>query len=278
MSNKEIKRPKDFFVLNRKLDKTILWTDSQIKYVIDQYEKELKTLDDLGAEFNCTSITIYNLLKKHKAKIRQPSNKSQKNFNWNYFSSIDSEEKAYWLGYLSANQDLFNEIDTITFITTDKNHAFSFKEAIDFTHYKVQYEEDKCIIVIKNKIFVKNIKKWISFPLKRIPNIPRDYVSHFIRGYYDNVGRLHFSKDGLTASISIIAKDPAFLEDVRSELRFEQVSLGYGKNTDTYQLQISGYKKIKNVLSYLYRNSNPKIVLTRRYLLCIEFLKRAPRH
>ena len=56
--------------------------------------------------------------------------------NENYFESIDSDEKAYWLGFLSADGYIHEGRNTITLALqeSDKVHIEKFKKAISATY------------------------------------------------------------------------------------------------------------------------------------------------
>lgn len=265
----------------------IAWTDEQVAYIIDKYLNENYTLKQLGREFECNYGTIRNLLNKHN--IQSKGNKQGYPRNEYYFNVIDSINKAYWLGFLYADSCIHSNNYEISINITDKEHIEKFKLAIGATNHKIIETNDKrwknaktlYQFTIKDKQLHTDLIKWGCVPQKtfqicEIPNIPRNYVSHFIRGYFDGDGSLHYLQGTNNYRISFTSGSKEFLEDIKKELQVN-VSIESHKEENTYQLQISGRKQIEKILNYLYQNSLPEIRLDRKYntyLDCLEWVHR----
>src|SRR5574344_2472637 len=119
----------------------IAWTDEQVAYIINKYLNENYTLKQLGKEFNCSYPTIRNLLNKHKIKSR--GNKQGYPRNEFYFNKIDTEEKAYWLGFLYADGCVHSNNYEISINITDKEHVEKFKTAIKAFNHNITEIQDK---------------------------------------------------------------------------------------------------------------------------------------
>lgn len=265
----------------------IAWTDEQVAYIIDKYLNENYTLKQLGREFECNYGTIRNLLNKHN--IQSKGNKQGYPRNEYYFNVIDSINKAYWLGFLYADSCIHSNNYEISINITDKEHIEKFKLAIGAINHKIIETNDKrwknaktlYQFTIKDKQLHTDLIKWGCVPQKtfqicEIPNIPRNYVSHFIRGYFDGDGSLHYLQGTNNYRISFTSGSKEFLEDIKKELQVN-VSIKSHKEENTYQLQISGRKQIEKILNYLYQNSLPEIRLDRKYntyLDCLEWVHR----
>ena len=113
---------------------------------------------------NCESVIrlIDNYMEYHKFKIpfshesRYQIYKYHPDFNENYFSSIDSLEKAYWLGFFFADGTISNDrrlrlylSASVKYIKSNYNHLIRFCKAvglnpayIDFVH---RLEKNKII-------------------------------------------------------------------------------------------------------------------------------------
>ena len=102
-------------------------------------------------------------------------------------------------------------------------------------------------------------------PLTKIPNIPRDYISHFIRGYFEVNGRLYWSQKKHNYKVVFISATKEFLQDIAKELEVSYLSIGYSKDTNTYSLQIFGGKRVKRILDYIYQDSTPDSRFNARY-------------
>lgn len=261
---------------------TIAWTDEQVAYIIKKYTEENYPLAQLGKEFNCSYGTIRNLLHRHKIKSR--GNKQGYPRDEYYFNQIDTEEKAYWLGFLYADGCVHSDTKEISVDTIDSEHLEKFKKAIKAYNHKIGVTQDArwknanalYHFAIKDKQLHQDLIKWGCVPQKslkieKIPNIPRDYVSHFLRGYFDGDGSLHYLKGTNNYRISFVGTK-SFLMDIQKELG---TNVSLGTTGQAYQLQISGRKQVNRILLYLYNNSSENMRLDRKYsifLKCLEWV------
>lgn len=277
----------DLYTITREKGGVIAWTDEQVAYIINKYLNENYTLKQLGKEFNCSYPTIRNLLNKHKIKSR--GNKQGYPRDEFYFNKIDTEEKAYWLGFLYADGCVHSNNYEISVNITDKEHIEKFKTAIKAFNHNITETQDKRFqnaktlyqFSIKDKQLHQDLIKWGCIPQKsllinKIPNIPRDYVSHFLRGYFDGDGSLHYLQSTNNYRISFIGtKD--FLNDIQKELQ-TNVSLQSNIAGKAYVLQIAGRKQVERILNYLYNNSKENNRLNRKYQKYLDYLDWAHRH
>ena len=277
----------DLYTITREKGGVIAWTDEQVAYIINKYLNENYTLKQLGKEFNCSYPTIRNLLNKHKIKSR--GNKQGYPRDEFYFNTIDTEEKAYWLGFLYADGCVHSNNYEISVNITDKEHIEKFKTAIKAFNHSITEIQDKRFqnaktlyqFSIKDKQLHQDLIKWGCIPQKsllinKIPNIPRDYVSHFLRGYFDGDGSLHYLRGTNNYRISFVGtKD--FLNDIQKELQ-TNVSLQSNIAGKAYVLQIAGRRQIERILNYLYNNSKENNRLNRKYQKYLDCLDWAHRH
>lgn len=265
----------------------IAWTEEQVAYIIDKYTKENYTLAQLGREFNVAYGTIKLLLKKHHCFIDgYKRGYPRKEF---YFLDINTAEKAYWLGFLYADGCITSG-NSIEISLKDKTHLEKFQKAIGAINHKITTIEDtrwdKPTITyhfsFRDKQMWNDLNHWGCVPnkslvLESIPNIPRNYISHFIRGYFDGDGSLHYLKGTNNYRISFVGTKE-FLQDIQKELEVQTISIQKPKMGKHYQLQISGRKQVERILNYLYKDSVPETRLDRKYQLYLNCLEWAHRH
>ena len=277
----------DLYTITRGNGRVIAWTDEQVAYIIDKYLNENYTLKQLGREFNCSYGTIRLLLNKHNIQSR--GNKQGYPRNEFYFNKIDNEEKAYWLGFLYADGCVHSNDYAVSINITDKEHVEKFKTAIGAINHNITVTQDERFenaktlyqFSIKDKQLHQDLIKWGCIPqksllLNKIPNIPRDYIPHFIRGYFDGDGSLHYLKGTDSYRISFIGTKE-FLSDVQKELQ-TNVTLQGNIAGRAYVLQIAGRKQVERILNYLYNNSQESNRLDRKYQKYLDCLEWAHRH
>ena len=135
----------------------------------------------------------------------------------NYFKNIDSPRKAYWLGLLFADGSVClktkdKPIYAIQ-IQLTKNDSYLLEEmAIDLGVTKEQpvkyYSSETSFgkseygkLSISNKQMALDLVNLgcvprKSYNLDTFPTLPKDFVRHFIRGYFDGDGTVSISKAG----------------------------------------------------------------------------------
>lgn len=265
----------------------IAWSDEQVAYIIDKYLNENYTLKQLGREFSCSYATIRNLLNKHHIQSR--GGKQGFPRDEFYFSKIDSIDKAYWLGFLYADGCVHSNDNSVSINITDLEHVKKFQAAIKAINHKITISQDNRFknakplyqFAIRDKQLHEDLIKWGCIPQKsllieKIPNIPRDFVSHFLRGYFDGDGSLHYLQGTNNFRISFIGTKN-FLTDIQKELQ-TNISLQANIAGKAFVLQISGRRQVERILNYLYKDSNDNIRLNRKYKAYLDCLDWAHRH
>lgn len=274
------------YTITREKGGVIAWTEEQVAYIIDKYLNEDYSLKQLGKEFNCSYGTVRNLL--HKKNIKTRGNKQGYPRNEYYFYSIDTREKAYWLGFLYADGSTSSKNYCVSITLTDEEHLFKFKTAIGAINHTIgSYEDERFpnakrlyTFSIKDKQLWSDLVKWGCVPnksliLKKIPNIPRDFIPDFIRGYFDGDGSLNYSKATKFYRINFSSGSKDFLLDIKKEVGAEHISLQKHKEREVYSFQIMGRKQVLRVLDYLYNTSEENTRLDRKYNLYLKVLKEA---
>lgn len=134
----------------------------------------------------------------------------------NYFENINTEEKAYWLGFLTADGFIQKECREgcsrkvgMSLAEIDKGHIEKFKKAINaenpISTYKVSkgYNENTVysrIMISSEKMATDLIDKGcvehksniLKFPTEE--QVPKEFLKDFIRGYFDGNGSIKITK------------------------------------------------------------------------------------
>ena len=205
--------------------------------------------------------------------------------NSDYFKIIDTEHKAYWLGFLIADGYLCTSKNRLELCLAkiDKEHIELFKKDLESEH-KIQLKE--CIL--NNKIFyayrINITDKQISQDLQKYgfnnnksyeAYIPFDYIPlhlmrHFIRGLFDGDGCVytHKEKSGNIATNIIICTTISckMINDITICLKkYLNIDVKYGINKDSNPVDINIYKQedMWKFYNWLYKDAT--IYLQRKY-------------
>lgn len=235
---------------------------------------------------------VENTLKVSKKEIKQAlENKgfSTRTYsdlfsvNHNYFSEINTPSKAYWLGFLYADGCVCGE--KVCLEITDKEHVEKFYKAIEAEGYiirkayrKREGRKDSITysLQVKSSQMVQDLIKYGCVPkksllLKELPDLESQFLSHFIRGYYDGDGRISFVDSENHYRIDICGQE-LFLEKIKKFLGATQ-KLRKRKGANVYIWGCSGELKCKEYLDCLYKDSTEENRLNRKYNLYLDMLK-----
>lgn len=200
-------------------------------------------------------------------------------YNENYFETIDSENKAYFLGFIFADGSInirprkntveksfkinLSEVDKhiLEFFKQELGHSANLgfipgKEFISPENKKTYIRQNQFVLFISSTVFVDHLLnlglgKRKTYEELSIPNILDKYMPHFIRGYFDG--------DGCSSGnyIHFTSKTQNFLVEIQNYLR-NKFNLPFGTIIKTkrnvYLWKFTLEKEL--FLDYLYQNAN----------------------
>ncbi len=116
--------------------------------------------------------------------------------NTHTFEKIDTEEKAYWLGFLFADGNVSKNNIDISLSLKDTAHLEKFKDFMKWEgDIKIDNKGRRCRICFGDKIMAKDLiklgcteKKSLTLQFPTEEQVPKHLIYHFIRGYFDGDG------------------------------------------------------------------------------------------
>jgi hypothetical protein len=125
------------------------------------------------------------------------------NFNEDYFENIDTEDKAYFLGFIVADGNINSKTNNIKIIQKETDILYKFKECIDFDGNIFTRKDGK---ISNIGLSSKKMKDDLSnlgivgnkTMIVRYPEIPKHLEHHFMRGLFDGDGciSIHKKREG----------------------------------------------------------------------------------
>ena len=208
---------------------------------------------------------------------------SKYNFNENYFSNIDSEEKAYWLGFLFADGNIYKNQMTLKLKQTEISHLEKFKLALNSDHtihngknYISNKSKYKNVgyysaLLISNMQFTKDLISLGCVPNKSLivefPSISYDLSRHFIRGVFDGDGCISFIKNNSKYKrFNIISGSEKFINSIKFILEKEinaSIHLRKLKGKNIFSLDTSKKNIVQSIFRFMYKDAT--IYLDRKY-------------
>lgn len=208
--------------------------------------------------------------------------RASKSFDITYFDNIDTEEKAYWLGFLFADGAITQyqhsyDIE-LGLKIEDKNHVEKFAKAVgkEYVNSKSTYRS-RCILGSKHMFdtlcsygCVPRKSLILKFPNKTIFKY-ESLIRHFIRGYVEGDGCLSYcDKKHTTPCIRILGTED-FLNGIKEIFNSKnKLSLNSKDNEITKVLSFTG-KKAFGFANYLYQDAT--VYLDRKYDRYMEYCR-----
>ena len=211
-------------------------------------------------------------------------------FDQNIFDTIDTEEKAYWLGFIYAD----GFIDSSP-LDPDKNSNYEFELSLaikDLEHLKkfakfmgwedrVVTDSYRCRFFVNNKHLWNVLNTYGCTPRKsltlKFPKVETfvepKLIRHFIRGYFDGDGCIsHEDKEQLIGQFHLIGT-AQFLTELIKYLPHKNLSIHILHpeiDNITKYISTSG-NKAYDLFHYMYDNCN--IYLQRKYDLYLKYCR-----
>jgi len=185
-----------------------------------------------------------------------------------FFADIDTEEKAYWLGFLYADGCVHSHNLGISLAlhTKDIEHLSKLKQALNLKNkiQNVKGHNTKRLEFTDKQMHTDLIKQGCipkkSLILKPPENVPDHLIRHFIRGLFDGDGSIYIRKTVCRAGFSIVGSKPiiTWTKDVlRLPNKISEIK--YSKTLDQitcFRISTSDNKKIKELYKYLYNDTS----------------------
>lgn len=220
---------------------------------------------------------VYYILKKNNIESRDNSINSKRfQFNENFFETIDSEPKAYWLGFLFADGYILTNSNSfgLSLSTKDISHMEKFLKDISSNHkiniYRNNSNREYCRIRLYSKKAKEDLIKVGCVENKTLilgfPKIREDLLPHFIRGYFDGDGAISKTKSKKSFSYRFrLCGTREFLTGVLNVIGYNSrlYQRHPERNVNNYEIDIGGNRQVLDILSFIYKDAT--VYLERKY-------------
>lgn len=247
-------------------------------YKIIQLYLEGLSQKEIGNKLFLTQSGVSYILRKNNIYHKQL------HVDEEYFQEINSNEKAYWLGYICADGHINQSNGKLHLSSKDQEIIFKFKNAINSEHAishefildkRTNKSYERYVIQITNKFFVFHILKYLTnkkSDILEMPLIDEKYYSYFFAGLFDGDGSISFKKNGYPVANLISTKEILYflMKYLNIEGTLQKVTK---KKKNIWKLYF--YSDIRKFLPFIYHDSSFSY-LQRKYEKYKEFLKWQP--
>lgn len=243
---------------------------NKCKQAVDFYI-ESKSIQKTARKFKIRNNYLSMYLKSIGIEVINHQNIT--NLDETVFDVIDSEEKAYWLGFLYADGYISKRDNAVelSLQLTDYEHLEKFMKFLKRAN-TVKTDSFRCRLSFTNKHIHNQLinlgcttqkSLTLTFPNKDI--IPKHLLKDFVRGYVDGDGCIYIFQRK-TAKIALpgfnILGTEAFLKSLQKEMNWRRNKIYKKLGQEARTINYAGYYVIE-MLDALYKDST--IYLNRKY-------------
>ena len=252
-------------------------------WLYDLHVNKKLNCKQIAKEAHCSVDTIYDWMKRHGIEVVDSVThlvKKKYTENETFFSIIDTEEKAYWLGFIMADGHVDDYKLTISLSKKDKSHLQKLVQAIKSNRTIREYDTyltstEKSYKMVRLDINSKKIVNDLnSLGLTKnkslnefIPDIPQNLIRHFIRGYFDGDGCITggFKKSGETWVAFNVVGGLSILEQITSVLNEELgITLNIHNKENGLKVIIGSDGVALTIFDWMYKDAH--VYLSRKFL------------
>lgn len=271
-----------------------LFSDKEIQNIVEKYNNGISTVK-LGKLYYTDRKKIGKIIDKYSKKNHLSVRKYS--LDETYWDNIDTPNKAYHLGFMYADGCNMPSKRTLSLILEECDREILEKLKREL-HSSKPLVYENCQHKNTETMHFENLYKLIYFsshmceaiaekgvvPAKsniiRFPNwLPEEYVSHFVRGYFDGNGTMgihdvgglsgHSLRIGLVSTKQFCQSIQDYLNRIGIESYMSEAS---NHNDITYNLFIRGREpNRKSFLDWMYKDAD--LFLKRKHDIYLQYYK-----
>lgn len=262
-------------------------SDEQKQFIIDLYVNKKMTIQAIHKQYFkdiCSEGLINKILRKEGV-----TRKAVKvaHINHDYFENIDTEHKAYWVGFILADGNVRQQKEKgecyVLNVSVKEDDGYLLEDLVlelesdrkvKYYHRKVDSKsfDDKYIGKDHNTALVSFNSKKIFDDLAKYGIVPRksliinclpileneSLMPHLIRGYFDGNGTVYVNSQSNTLKVAFYGTH-ALLEDINNYLS-SKLNVNKKSITDQKSEQVSLYSyasknDIQEFYDYIYKDA-----------------------
>ena len=253
------------------------WTEQELAYLMQNYE--VMTQQEIANHLNRTRSAV-NL------KASRLGLKKGFEYNRHFFNIIDTEAKAYWLGFIWADGCVQINTKTnsgelsIELQVSDRGHLKKFNKCLDgnlqvrtrlrtgcFVGKYADKEYETAFIRLSSIDVANDLVNLGCVECKShivgLPNLSDQLMWHFLRGFFDGDGCVCYTDHKTNLRCDFASASQNLVNQLRNWLYKQGINTYVSIDRTKYRLCVAGKENNLKFLSILYDNAT--IYLDRKY-------------
>lgn len=257
------------------IGKAYKWTKDEIDDIIGYYIDDNESLNTVAKRYGVSYASIRRLLLKNNIDLHLRGGQNLYFANYHFFDTIDTEEKAYWLGFIAADGCIYKKHNnlSIKLARKDKHHLSKFVNDLSANYlvrdYQLKNGYKYSTVRLFNSHLVNSLAKYGVVPNKTFIMEPiklsQELMRHYWRGFFDGDGNIACYDKGKQWGITLVGVNKEIINSFKSfvcEYCDTKASIHKGKS-GVYSFRVKGNKVAPSAIHALYKDAN--IYLDRKY-------------
>lgn len=171
--------------------------------IVRDYRERPVTQEAIAEKYGLSMPTIIKILKQYKVPIWKKAQLFSPNLDEAYFEDINSQDKAYFLGYITADACVFwknarNAFLTMELHEKDKYILEAFMEAVGCNRKLVANKKSRTLAAtVTSTKMVRDLERYHVHPRSSLTQefwdeVPDAYLASYMRGLVDGDGSFGF--------------------------------------------------------------------------------------
>lgn len=228
--------------------------------IVKEYKNNI-AIEDIARNNKISTSKLKHILYMNGIEKRR---KRTTSLNTSFFKIIDTENKAYWLGFMMA--DGYNDEKTgkieLALSEIDLVHLELFKETLNsgskitekiiqnkYKAFRLSLSSIEMSMDLASHGCIKNKSLKLEFP----NTIPQELLHHFIRGYFDGDGCMYISSSNIFSCCFSILGTEGFLNKIVDNMNLHHNKKE--KKGNVYSIRYGGRQQCLKIKDYLYKDA-----------------------
>lgn len=239
-------------------------------------------------QLKCSNTVVLRILREYNEDISDNQIYRKYSHDTEFFKWIDTETKAYWLGFLYADGCVHKRTVSIRQSAMDINHLKLFNLHLQNDTPIITESQDSWGVETETSVATLNSIEMcndlislgcverkssvLTFPTEE--QVPSHLLGHFIRGYMDGDGSISRVQGGKFYSVGVLGTEN-MIEGIKKYLDLEHLTTSQESRSEgVYYINFGGNLQVLEKLNIIYEDAT--VYLPRKYAVYQELKNKYP--